>query len=230
VTDDRLRGLINAVRAYNEEIADAVAGRRGVFEQAKAMGYDPKTMRQLIRRMGMAASDREAADELLAQYECAMGIAGAVEPHADGGPAERKREPYTAPATATTEEQLRAVISRVLGLRAERSERGQEIRLELRKAKVAGFDPRKITEACTWLERCDTHGRDRMLAIEELFQTYRDIGDGPRAPVAIEGDSKLVAMFAGDPQPEAKAVTLKQRQVGDAIAFAQISRRNRGIV
>lgn len=227
MTDDRLRGLVRSIQAYDEEIADAVSGRRGVYDQAKAMGYDPRTIRNLIRRMRMAREDRDAADELLAGYEAAMGIAGPATPAADAGPV-RKRETFTAPPNATSEEQLRAIISRVLELRAERVELGQTIRLELKKARACGFDPRKITEACMWLERCDKHGRDRMLASEELFQIYREIGEGPRPEMKVEGDSKLVAMFAGPAQADKKAPTLKQRQVSDAIAYAQISRRNRG--
>ncbi len=226
--DDRLRGLVKAIQSYNQEIGDAMEGRRGVYEQAAAMGYDRKTIRNLVRRLGMNPADRDAADELLAQYEAEMGVTGRASAHADAGPP-TKREKFVAPPNSTSEEQLRAIISKVLELRAERVEMRNTIALELKKARAAGFDPRKITEACLWLEKCDKHGRDIMLASEELFQIYREIGDGPQPAPTIEGDSKLVAMFAGAAQPEKKAPTLKQRQASDAIAYAQISRRNRGL-
>lgn len=228
MTDDRLRGLIQAVEAYNFEIGDAIDGRRGVYEQAKAMGYDVRTMRNLIRRRRMVREDREAADELLAKYECDLGIEGGAAAMAEASPPPRKREPFTAPPDASSEQQLRAIISCVLELRAERVGAGQTIRLELKKAKVAGFDPRKITEACIWLERCDKHGRDRMLASEELFQIYRDIGDGPQPAPAIEGDAKLVALFAAPAAPEARPVSAKVKQVSDAVAAAQMNRMMRG--
>jgi hypothetical protein len=57
---------------------------------------------------------------------------------------------------------------------------------------------------------------------------YREIGEGPQAAPEVMGDSKLVAMFASGPAAPAKAPTLKQKQVGDAIALAQIARMNRG--
>lgn len=229
MTDDRLRGLVRAIQAYNHEIADAMEGRRGVYEQADAMGYDRKTIRNLVRRLGMNPADRDAADDLLAQYEADMGVTGQATAHADAGPA-AKREKFMAPPNASSEQQLRAIISRILELRGDRGEVNATIRVELKKAKAAGFDPRKISEACTWLERCDKHGRDLMLASEELFQIYRDIGDGPQPAPKIEGDSKLVAMFAGPPAAEngEKPASQKLRQVNDALAAAHISRMMRG--
>ncbi|MED5546113.1 MAG: GapR family DNA-binding domain-containing protein [Pseudomonadota bacterium] len=229
MSDDRLRNLVRAIQAYNIEIGDAIDGRRGVYEQAKAMGYDTKTIRNLVRRMRMNGADRDAADELLAQYEADMGIAGSAPAHADAGPP-AKREKFVAPKGASSEQQLRAIISRVLELRCDRGEVNDTIKLELKKAKAAGFDPRKIQEACLWLEKCDRHGRDMMLASEELFQIYRDIGDGPQPAPKVDGDSKLVAMFAGpsSAEGEKKPASQKLRQVNDALAAAQISRMMRG--
>jgi uncharacterized protein (UPF0335 family) len=226
MSDDRLRGLVKAIQSYNQEIGDAMEGRRGVYEQAAAMGYDRKTIRNLVRRLGMNPTDRDAADELLAQYESDMGVTGQATAHADAGPA-AKREKFVAPPNSTSEDQLRAIISKVLELRAERVEMRSTIALELKKARASGFDPRKITEACLWLEKCDKHGRDMMLASEELFQIYREIGDGPQPAPKIEGDSKLVAMFAGV-APVEKEPSQKLRQVSDAMAAAQINRMMRG--
>ena len=229
MSDSRLRGLIDRIRRLYADRADINKDISEVFTEGKALGYDTKIMRQLLKRMGMKAEDRDAADEMLERYEADVGIAGSATPHVDMAPP-AKREAFTAPPNASSEDRLRAIISQVLTMRAERVEMTQTIGLELKKARAAGFDPRKITEACMWLERCDKHGRDQMLASEELFQIYRDIGDGPKPEVKVEGDSKLVAMFAGEQQQvEKKAPTLKQRQVSDAIAFAQISRRMRGL-
>ncbi|WP_408585937.1 DUF2312 domain-containing protein [Novosphingobium sp.] len=227
MTDDRLRGLVQRIQRIDEEIADLGKDRSDVFSEAKALGYDTKIIRQVLKRMRMRPEDRSEADAMLERYESAVGVAGSEAAHVDMGP--RRRETFVAPANATSEEQLRAIIARVLELRAERSETGKTIQLELRKARACGFDPVKISEACRWLEKCDQHGRDRMMASEELFQIYREIGDGPQPEMKVEGDSKLVAMFAGaEPAPK-KAPTLKQKQVGDAIALAAISRMNRGL-
>ena len=228
MADERLRSLVRAIQSYNTEIADAVQGRRGVYNQAKAMGYDTGIIRNAIRRMTMNREDRDAADETLAEYESDLGTAGMATPHADAV-VKRKREVFIQPPDASVEDQLRAFISRVLELRGNRGEIGQEIKLELRKAKAAGFDPRKISEACMWLEKCDKHGRDRMLLSEELYQIYRDIGDGPPPEIQVEGDSKLVEMFTASPAPaERKEPSHKLRQVSDAIAAAQINRMMRG--
>lgn len=227
MSDERLRGLVRAIQSYSTEIADAVAGRRAVYDQAKAMGYDTRTIRNSIRRMAMNPEDRDAADQLLADYECKLGVEGSATPLADARPA-RKRERFVAPPDASAEDQLRGFITRVLELRGERGGIGDAIKLELRKAKAAGFDTRKITEACMWLEKCDRHGREQMLLSEELYQIYRDIGDGPPPEIKVQGDSKLVEMFTA-PAPEAKKEpSQKLRQVSDAIAAAQISRMMRG--
>lgn len=227
MADERLRRLVRGIQSYNAEIADSVAGRRGLYDQASAMGYDTKVIRNAIRRMAVNREDRDAADELLAEYEAELGTDGNAAPHADVTP-KRKRDVFVAPSGASAEEQLRGFISRVLQLRGNRSEIGQEIKLELRKAKVAGFDTRKITEACMWLEKCDQHGRDQMLLSEELFQIYRDIGDGPVPEIKVQGDSKLVEMFTAPAPAEEKAPSQKLRQVSDAMAAAQINRMMRG--
>jgi uncharacterized protein (UPF0335 family) len=176
----------------------------------------------------MRPEDRSEADAMLERYESAIGIEGPEAPHVDMAP--RKRDTYIAPPDASTEQQLRAIIAKILELRAERTETGKTITLELRKARSLGFSPVKITEACRWIEKCDQHGRDRMMDAEELYRIYREIGEGPQPELQIQGDSKPAEMFASGPnEGPKKATTIKQRQVGDAIAFAQISRMNRGI-
>lgn len=226
--DDRLRGLIQRVRNLEDERADINKDIGDVFSEAKALGYDTRIMRQLLKRMRMRPEDRSEADAMLERYEEAIGVDGPEQAHVDMAP--RRRDTYVAPPDATTEQQLRAIIAKVLELRAERTETGKTIALELRKARSLGFSPVKITEACRWLEKCDQHGRDRMMDAEELYRIYREIGEGPQPELKVEGDSKLVAMFAGaDAQAPKKAATLKQKQVGDAIALAAIARMNRGI-
>lgn len=226
--DGRLRGLISRVRNLEDERADLNKDIADVFNEAKALRYDTRIMRQLLKRMRMRPDDRSEADAMLERYESAIGMEGPETPHVDMAP--RKRDTYIAPPDASTEQQLRAIIAKVLDLRTERTETGKTITLELRKARSLGFSPIKITEACRWIEKCDQHGRERMMDAEELYRIYREIGEGPQPELQIEGDSKLVEMFASGPsEGPKKATTIKQRQVGDAIAFAQISRMNRGI-
>ena len=225
--DQALDFACRAIRALEEERGDISKDIADRFAELKAKGYDTGIVRQVLKRMRMRPDDRREADALLETYEAALGVASGDGAHVDMGP--RRREPFTAPPNASTEEQLRAIISRVLEIRAERTEGTKLTALELRKARAAGFDPVKITEACQWLEKCDAHGRERMMAAEELYQIYREIGEGPAPDVLVEGDSALVKMFAGPAPEPKKAATLKQRQVSDAIALAQISRMNRGL-
>ncbi len=226
--DDRLRGMMQQIMRFEDERADINKDIGDVFSEAKSLGYDMRIMRQALKRARMRPEDRSEADAMLERYEVAIGTDGVEHARVDMAP--RKRDSYVAPPDASTEQQLRAIIAKVLELRAERGEVGKTIQLELRKARACGFSPVKITEACRWIEKCDEHGRDRMMDADELYRIYREIGEGPQPEVKVEGDSKLVAMFAGgDAAAPKKAATLKQKQVGDAIALAAIARMNRGI-
>lgn len=225
--DPRLLGILRGIMALEDERADINSDISDRYAEAKALGYDTRIMRQLKKRLRMRPEDRDEDDALLNAYEAAVGMAGSGEARAS----EPRRRPrnFTAPPNASSEEQLRAIICRILEMRGERSDMTKAIAIELRKARAAGFSPVKIAEACRWLEKCDAHGRERMLEAEELFQIYRDIGEGPKPEVTVEGDSKLVAMFAapGGAAPT-KAASAKVKGISDAIAMAQISRMNRG--
>ena len=73
-SDDRLRLLIERVENLNEEkqgIADAV---RDCYAEAKAVGYDPKIMREVIRIRKMDAEKRREHEILLETYLAALGI------------------------------------------------------------------------------------------------------------------------------------------------------------
>lgn len=74
-TDDRLRLLIERVERLSEEkqgIADDV---KDVYAEAKAVGYDPKILRQVIKLRKMAPDDRREMEAVLEAYMAALGIA-----------------------------------------------------------------------------------------------------------------------------------------------------------
>ena len=74
-TDDRLRLLIERVERLEEEkkgIADDIGD---VYLEAKAVGYDPKIMRQIVKLRKMKPDDRSEADILLETYKNALGMA-----------------------------------------------------------------------------------------------------------------------------------------------------------
>ena len=75
VAADELRLLIERIERLEEEkkgIADDV---RDVYAEAKARGYDPKTMRAIVRLRKMEAHSRQEAEALLETYKAALGLA-----------------------------------------------------------------------------------------------------------------------------------------------------------
>lgn len=72
--DDRLRLLIERVERLEEEkrgIADDV---KDVYMEAKAVGYDPKIMREMVKLRKMKPDDRRERDMLLETYRIALGM------------------------------------------------------------------------------------------------------------------------------------------------------------
>jgi uncharacterized protein (UPF0335 family) len=74
VAADELRLLIERIERLEEEkkaIADDV---KDVYLEAKARGYDTKTMRAIVRLRKMENHVRQEADALLETYRAALGI------------------------------------------------------------------------------------------------------------------------------------------------------------
>lgn len=75
VAADELRLLVERIERLEEEkkaIGDDV---KDVYAEAKARGYDTKTMRAIIRLRKMEAHVREEAEALLDTYKAALGLA-----------------------------------------------------------------------------------------------------------------------------------------------------------
>ena len=73
-TDDRLRLLIERIERLEEEkkgIADDV---RDVYAEAKAVGYDTKIMRQVIKLRAMKPDERSEQETILDMYKAALGL------------------------------------------------------------------------------------------------------------------------------------------------------------
>lgn len=73
-TDDRLRLLIERVELLEEEKKGIADDIRDVFAEAKAVGYDAKIMRQLVRLRKMQPGDRREMEALLDLYKAAVGL------------------------------------------------------------------------------------------------------------------------------------------------------------
>ena len=75
VAADQLRLFIERIERLEEEkkgIADDV---KDVYAEAKANGYDTKTMRKVVALRRLEAHVRQEADALLETYRNALGLA-----------------------------------------------------------------------------------------------------------------------------------------------------------
>jgi uncharacterized protein (UPF0335 family) len=72
--DDRLRLLVERVERLEEEKKGISEDIRDVYNEAKAVGYDVKMMRQIVRLRKMKPDDRREMDMILDTYRAALGI------------------------------------------------------------------------------------------------------------------------------------------------------------
>jgi uncharacterized protein (UPF0335 family) len=73
-TDDRLRLLIERVERLEEEKKGIADDIRDTYAEAKAVGYDAKIMRQVVRLRKMNQDDRAEMEMLLDTYKAALGL------------------------------------------------------------------------------------------------------------------------------------------------------------
>lgn len=92
VAGERLRSFIERIERLEEERATLGEDLREVYAEAKATGFDPKIMRQIVRLRKMETSDREEQEYLLDTYKAALGmiptLSGSETDKADAGEAE----------------------------------------------------------------------------------------------------------------------------------------------
>ena len=73
-SDDRLRLLIERIENLEEEKAGIAGDIRDVYAESKAVGYDPKIMRLIVRYRKMRADDRHEQEMLVETYKTALGM------------------------------------------------------------------------------------------------------------------------------------------------------------
>jgi len=73
-TDDRLRLLIERIERLEEEKKGISDDIRDVYAEAKAVGYDTKIMRQIIRLRKMKPDERSEQETILDTYKSALGM------------------------------------------------------------------------------------------------------------------------------------------------------------
>ncbi len=73
-SDDRLRLLIERVERLEEEKKGIADDIKDVYGEAKAVGYDTKIMKQIVRLRKMKPDDRSEMEMLLDTYKAALGL------------------------------------------------------------------------------------------------------------------------------------------------------------
>ena len=73
-TDDRLRLLIERVERLEEEKKGIGDDIKDVYAEAKAVGYDVKIMRHVVRLRKMPPDERKEMEAVLDLYKCALGL------------------------------------------------------------------------------------------------------------------------------------------------------------
>ena len=71
---DQLTQYIERIERLEEEKRAMMADIRDVYAEAKATGFDPKIMRQLVKMRAMNRELLQEQDELLQTYRAAVGL------------------------------------------------------------------------------------------------------------------------------------------------------------
>ena len=74
IAADELRLLIERIERLEEEKKGIADDIRDVYAEAKAVGYDAKIMRQIVRLRKMNQDDRAEMEMLLDTYKAALGL------------------------------------------------------------------------------------------------------------------------------------------------------------
>ena len=74
ISSDLLQSFVTRIENLEEEKAALMADIREVYSEAKAMGFDGKTIRHLISLRKLYGADREQQEALLDLYKRALGM------------------------------------------------------------------------------------------------------------------------------------------------------------
>ncbi len=74
IAADRLRQFIERVERLEEEKAALASDVREVYAEAKAVGFDPKIMRQIVKLRKMDTADQQEMEALIDTYKHALGM------------------------------------------------------------------------------------------------------------------------------------------------------------
>ena len=71
---EQLQQFIERIERLEEEKRALMADIKDVYSEAKATGFEPKIMRQIVRMRGMDRELLNEQDELLTTYRNALGL------------------------------------------------------------------------------------------------------------------------------------------------------------
>lgn len=74
IDNKRLKSLIERVERLEEEKKAIASDIRDIFAEAKAIGFDVKIMRAIIKLRNMNAADRDEQEFLLDTYKRALDM------------------------------------------------------------------------------------------------------------------------------------------------------------
>ena len=74
IAAERLRQLIERIERLEDENAALAADIREIYAEAKAVGFDAKVMRQIIKLRKMDTADQQELEALIDTYKHALGM------------------------------------------------------------------------------------------------------------------------------------------------------------
>ena len=74
IAAERLRQLIERIERLEDEKAALAADIREIYAEAKAVGFDAKVMRQIIKLRKMDTADQQELEALIDTYKHALGM------------------------------------------------------------------------------------------------------------------------------------------------------------
>ena len=74
IARERLKFFIERIENLEEEKSALTADIREIYSEAKGIGLDIKTLRQIVRLRKLDSSDRQQQEELLDLYKNALGM------------------------------------------------------------------------------------------------------------------------------------------------------------
>ncbi|MEK9945727.1 MAG: DUF2312 domain-containing protein [Alphaproteobacteria bacterium] len=75
VAADQLRSFVERIERLEEEKAALSSDVREVYAELKATGFDPKTVRQIVRLRKLDTNELQEQEALLDTYKSALGMA-----------------------------------------------------------------------------------------------------------------------------------------------------------